>query len=187
MIIWLNPAWRFGAAPGSGVLMAAGIGSLLERATRGRRIKRHDRGRRAAFPLATFNIQYPAFIRLCPRYCLSLFSASSDRKPIRLFRFASHRIAPLPINKRSFAMPWIQLKLNTTGANAEELSDALMKGRRFHYLSGYARYAGFCRCRAKLWFRARYRCDRSVRRRNRHERRCRDSEQTSAVGCRICP
>lgn len=24
-------------------------------------------------------------------------------------------------------MPWIQLKLNTTGANAEELSDALME------------------------------------------------------------
>ena len=24
-------------------------------------------------------------------------------------------------------MPWIQLKLNTTGANAEDLSDALME------------------------------------------------------------
>lgn len=28
-------------------------------------------------------------------------------------------------------MPWIQLKLNTTGANAEELSDALMEAVLF--------------------------------------------------------
>ena len=36
-------------------------------------------------------------------------------------------------------MPWIQLKLNTTGANAEELSDALMEaGSVFHYFPGYA-------------------------------------------------
>ncbi len=27
-------------------------------------------------------------------------------------------------------MPWIQLKLNTTGAHAEELSDALMEPAR---------------------------------------------------------
>lgn len=29
-------------------------------------------------------------------------------------------------------MPWIQLKLNTTGANAEDLSDALMEIGRAH-------------------------------------------------------
>lgn len=28
-------------------------------------------------------------------------------------------------------MPWIQLKLNTTGANAEDLSDALMEAASF--------------------------------------------------------
>lgn len=39
-------------------------------------------------------------------------------------------------------MPWIQLKLNTTGANAEDLSDALMgSGCRFYHFSGYPRYA----------------------------------------------
>ncbi len=40
-------------------------------------------------------------------------------------------------------MPWIQLKLNTTGANAEDLSDALMEaGSVLDHLPGYARYAG---------------------------------------------
>lgn len=39
-------------------------------------------------------------------------------------------------------MPWIQLKLNTTGANAEDLSDALMEaGADFYHFSGYPRYA----------------------------------------------
>ena len=40
-------------------------------------------------------------------------------------------------------MPWIQLKLNTTGAHAEDLSDALMEaGRGLHHFPGYPRYAG---------------------------------------------
>ena len=39
-------------------------------------------------------------------------------------------------------MPWIQLKLNTTGANAEDPSDALMEAEcRFYHFSGYPRYA----------------------------------------------
>lgn len=39
-------------------------------------------------------------------------------------------------------MPWIQLKLNTTGANAEDLSDALMEaGAVSITFSGYPRYA----------------------------------------------
>ncbi|VDZ97711.1 sodium/pantothenate symporter [Salmonella enterica subsp. enterica] len=48
MIIWLN-LLAFGGL-GSGVLMAAGIGPLLGAGKRGRRIKRHDRGRRAICP-----------------------------------------------------------------------------------------------------------------------------------------
>ena len=61
-------------------------------------------------------------------------------------------------------MPWIQLKLNTTGANAEDLSDALMEAGAVsitfqdttirQYLS---------RCRAKRAV-GRHRCDWSVRR-----------------------
>ncbi|VFS02168.1 ribosomal protein L11 methyltransferase [Citrobacter koseri] len=40
-------------------------------------------------------------------------------------------------------MPWIQLKLNTTGTNAEELSDALVEtGAVLCDLPGHARHAG---------------------------------------------
>ena len=62
-------------------------------------------------------------------------------------------------------MPWIQLKLNTTGANAEDLSDALMEAGAvsitfqdthdtpvFEPLPGETRPVG------------RHRCDWSVRR-----------------------
>lgn len=35
-----------------------------------------------------------------------------------------------------------QLKLNTTGANAEDLSDALMETGSVSITFGYARYAG---------------------------------------------
>ncbi len=40
-------------------------------------------------------------------------------------------------------MPWIQLKLNTTGAHAEELSDALMEaGAVSITFQGHPRHAG---------------------------------------------
>lgn len=46
-------------------------------------------------------------------------------------------------------MPWIQLKLNTTGANAEELSDALMEAGAVPYLQDTHDTPVLSRCRAK--------------------------------------
>ena len=47
-------------------------------------------------------------------------------------------------------MPWIQLKLNTTGANAEELSDALMEAGSVSITfqdTHDTRYLNLCRAR----------------------------------------
>ncbi len=47
-------------------------------------------------------------------------------------------------------MPWIQLKLNTTGANAEDLSDALMEAVPFLSLFRIPTIRQYLsRCRAK--------------------------------------
>lgn len=47
-------------------------------------------------------------------------------------------------------MPWIQLKLNTTGTNAEELSDALMEAGSVSItfqIRMIRRYLNLCRAR----------------------------------------
>ncbi|SUG45498.1 50S ribosomal protein L11 methyltransferase [Salmonella enterica subsp. arizonae] len=85
-------------------------------------------------------------------------------------------------------MPWIQLKLNTTGANAEALSDALMEAgavsitfQDTHDTPVFEPLPG----ETRLWG------DTDViglfDAENRHERGCRYSGATSAAGHRVCP
>lgn len=70
--------------------MAAGTGPLLGAGNAAGALSAMIVGGVLYALLATFNIQYTGFHPIVPALLLSLLAF--DRKPIRLFRFASHRI-----------------------------------------------------------------------------------------------
>ncbi len=122
MIIWLN-LLAFGGLEAV-FLWPLVLGLYWERANAKGALSAMIVGGVLYAVLATLNIQYLGFHPIVPSLLLSLLAFLVGNR----FGTSVPQATVLTTdNIKSFAMPWIQLKLNTTGANAEDLSDALME------------------------------------------------------------
>lgn len=121
MIIWLN-LLAFGGLEAV-FLWPLVLGLYWERANAKGALSAMIVGGVLYAVLATLNIQYLGFHPIVPSLLLSLLAFLVGNR----FGTSVPQATVLTTDNKEFCHALIQLKLNTTGANAEDLSDALME------------------------------------------------------------